>query len=138
MKVIGVDLGSRTMGIAISDKFQILASPIETYRFREDDYEDALKYLINLCSDNSTNKVVLGLPKNMNNTIGERAEISIEFKKRLVEHKIEVILWDERLSTREVNQVMIKADVSRKKRKMNVDKLAATVILQGYLDSNKG
>ncbi|XMB85157.1 Holliday junction resolvase RuvX [Mycoplasmatota bacterium WC44] len=137
MKIIGLDLGSRTLGIAISDKYELLASPVEIFRFRDDDYETAKDYVVKLAEDNQTNKVVLGYPKNMNNTIGERATISEEFKKMLELNDLEVILWDERLSTQEVTKMMISANLSRKKRKKQVDKLAATVILQGYLDSNK-
>ncbi|QVK19971.1 Holliday junction resolvase RuvX [Mycoplasmatota bacterium] len=135
MKVIGLDLGSRTLGIAISDKYQMLASPVEIFRFRDDDYNSAKDYVLKLAKEFNTNKIVLGYPKNMNNTIGERAEISEMFKSMLEEYNLEVVLWDERLSTKEVTRMMISADLSRKKRKQQVDKLAATVILQGYLNS---
>ncbi|XMB66143.1 Holliday junction resolvase RuvX [Mycoplasmatota bacterium zrk1] len=135
MKVIGLDLGSRTLGIAISDKYQMLASPVEIFRFRDDDYNSAKDYVLKLAKEFNTNKIVLGYPKNMNNTIGERAEISEMFKSMLEEYNLEVVLWDERLSTKEVTRMMISANLSRKKRKQQVDKLAATVILQGYLNS---
>ena len=137
MKIIGLDLGSRTLGVAISDPSGLLASPIEIHRYRDGDYDSALKRVLELAKENRTNKIVLGFPKNMNNTIGEKAELSISFKEELEKHDLEVILWDERLSTREVTRMMISADVSRKKRKGQVDKLAATVILQGYLDANR-
>jgi putative Holliday junction resolvase len=137
MKIIGLDLGSRTLGVAISDKFEMLASPIEIHRYRDGDYDSALNRVLELSKENQTNKIVLGYPKNMNNTIGEKAELSISFKEELEKHNLEVILWDERLSTREVTRMMISADLSRKKRKGQVDKLAATVILQGYLDSKR-
>lgn len=137
MKIIGLDLGSRTLGVAISDQYEMLASPIEIHRYREGDYDSAFKRVLELAEENKSNRIVLGFPKNMNNTIGEKGELSISFKERLEKHGLEVILWDERLSTKEVTRMMITADVSRKKRKQQVDKLAATVILQGYLDSKR-
>lgn len=137
MKIIGLDLGSRTLGVAISDKFEMLASPVEIHRYREGDYDSAFERVLELSKEHGSSKIVLGFPKNMNNTIGEKGELSISFKERLEKEGLEVILWDERLSTREVTRMMITADVSRKKRKQQVDKLAATVILQGYLDSNR-
>ncbi len=135
MKIIGLDLGSRTLGVAISDKYEMLASPIEIHRYREGNYDAAIKRVLELTEENKSTKIVLGFPKNMNNTIGEKAELSISFKEELEKYDLEVILWDERLSTREVTRLMISADLSRKKRKGQVDKLAATIILQGYLDS---
>ncbi len=135
MKIIGLDLGSRTIEIAISDKFEMLASPIEIHRFRDNDYKAAKEYVVSLSKTHNTNQIVLGYPKNMNNTIGERAKISEKFKAMLEEYDLNVVLWDERLSTREITRMMISADLSRKKRKQHVDKLAATLILQGYLDS---
>ncbi len=137
MKIIGLDLGSRTLGVAISDKFEMLASPIEIHRYREGDYDSAFERVLELSKEHQSSKVVLGFPKNMNNTIGEKGELSISFKERLEKEGLEVILWDERLSTKEVTRMMITADLSRKKRKQQVDKLAATVILQGYLDSKR-
>jgi len=137
MKIIGLDLGSRTLGVAVSDKFEMLASPIEIHRYRDGDYESALKRVLELTEEYKSTRIVLGFPKNMNNTIGEKAELSISFKEELEKHNLEVILWDERLSTKEVTRMMISADLSRKKRKGQVDKLAATVILQGYLDSKR-
>jgi putative Holliday junction resolvase len=137
MKVIGLDLGSRTLGVAISDQYEMLASPIEIHRYREGDYDSAFARVLELAEEHKTTKIVLGFPKNMNNTIGEKGELSISFKERLEKEGLEVILWDERLSTKEVTRMMITADLSRKKRKQKVDKLAATVILQGYLDSRR-
>jgi len=137
MKILGLDLGSVTLGMAVSDVNEILASPREIYRFKENDFTSAINYTLEVLKEIASNKVVLGYPKNMNNTLGERAKTSIEFKKELEKAGVEVILWDERLSTVEVTKVMIKADLSRKKRKKHVDKLAAVVILQGYLDSKR-
>ena len=137
MKIIGLDLGSRTLGVAISDEFGMLASPIEIHRYREGDYDSALNRVLELAKEHNSTKIVLGFPKNMDNSLGEKAELSISFKEELEKHDLEVILWDERLSTKEVTRMMITADLSRKKRKQQVDKLAAAVILQGYLDSQK-
>lgn len=136
MRILGLDLGSVTLGVAISDGLGIIANPIGTYKIIKNDLQDALNYVKLLVSEHRVEKVVLGLPKNMNGTIGPQAEYSLEFKK-LIESELdlEVIMIDERLTSRIANQVMLKADISRKKRKANVDKLAATIILQAYLDS---
>lgn len=137
MKVIGLDLGSVTLGVAISDTLGIIANPIGTYRINKNDLQDALNCVKILVNEHQIKRIVLGLPKNMNGSIGFQAEYSLEFKKLLEsELNLEVVMIDERLTSRMANQVMIKADVSRKKRKANVDKLAATIILQAYLDSN--
>ena len=137
MKVLGLDLGSVTLGVAISDALGIIANPIGTYKINKNDLQDALNCVKLLVNEHRIERVVLGLPKNMNGSIGFQAEYSLEFKKLLEsELNLEVVLIDERLTSKMANQVMIKADVSRKKRKANVDKLAATIILQAYLDSN--
>ena len=137
MKVLGLDLGSVTLGVAISDALGIIANPIGTYKINKNDLQDALNCVKLLVNEHRVERVVLGLPKNMNGSIGFQAEYSLEFKKILEsELNLEVVLIDERLTSKMANQVMIKADVSRKKRKANVDKLAATIILQAFLDSN--
>lgn len=133
---MGLDLGSVTLGVAISDYLGIIANPIGTYKINTNDLQDALKYVKLLVREHQVEKIVLGLPKNMNGSIGPQAEYSLQFKELIeAELKLEVFMIDERLTSRIANQVMIKADVSRKKRKANVDKLAATIILQAYLDS---
>ena len=137
MKILGLDLGTVTLGIAESDKSEILATAREIFRFNNEDYDKPLEYTLNLLKELKSDTCVLGLPKNMNNTLGPRAEASLAFKERLEQNGIKVILWDERLSTVEVTRVMIGANLSRKKRKDHVDALAATVILQGYLDSKR-
>ena len=135
--MLGLDLGSVTLGVAISDALGIIANPIGTYKINKNDLQDALNCVKLLVNEHRIERVVLGLPKNMNGSIGFQAEYSLEFKKLLEsELNLEVVLIDERLTSKMANQVMIKADVSRKKRKANVDKLAATIILQAYLDSN--
>ncbi len=136
-KILGLDLGSRTCGIAMSDLLGMIAHGVETYRFKEDDYEAAANYVTDIIKANQIETVVLGLPKHMNGDLGERAQISIDFKKRLetLSPEIEVILVDERLTTKLAQNQLIFADVSRKKRKKVIDKMAAVAILQSYLDS---
>lgn len=141
MRYIGLDLGNRTCGVAISDSMGIIATSITTIHFREKDLQKCLEYVKMYIADRRVEKIVLGLPKNMNGTLGPQSEYVLEFKKMLEETtNLEVTLFDERLSTVEVTKIMISADWSRKKRKSKVDTLSATLILQSYLDSikNKG
>jgi len=136
MRVLGLDLGSKTLGVAISDPLRMIASPLKTIFFTEDDYEEALTLVSEIIGKEKISEVVLGLPRHMNGDIGIRGEISISFKKLLEETlSITVILWDERLSTKAATRSLITANVSRKKRKKVVDQVAAVVILQSYLDS---
>ncbi len=135
-KVLGLDLGSRTCGIAMSDILGMLAHGVETFRFKDNDYTSCARHVKELVEQNDIHTIILGLPKHMNGDIGERGEISIAFKKMLEEMitGIEVILIDERLTTKVAESQLIFADVSRKKRKKVIDKMAAVEILQGYLD----
>ena len=135
MRYLGLDLGNRTVGIAISDGLGIVATGIETYRFKEKDLQNAFNYVKMIIADRNVDKVVLGLPKNMDGSLGFQAEYVLEFKEMLNQEGIEVELFDERLTTMEVTKIMIGADLSRNKRKKEVDKLAAVVILQSYLDN---
>jgi putative Holliday junction resolvase len=138
MRVIGLDLGSKTLGISSSDVSQIIASAYKTINFNSEDYEYALAELIKVCNELQPEKLVLGLPKNMDGTIGFQAKKSLEFKEMIEkEIDIEVVLIDERLTSKMAESLMIKANLSRKKRKTKVDKIAATLILQSYLDSRK-
>ena len=138
MRYLGLDLGNRTCGIAVSDSMGIIATSITTVHFREKDLQKCLEYVKMYIADRKVDKVVMGLPKNMNGTLGPQSEYVLEFKKMLEEATgIEVILYDERLTTVEVTKIMISADISRAKRKTKVDTLAATLILQSYLDSVK-
>ena len=138
MRYLGLDLGSKTLGIATSDLTETLATTLTTLRFKDENYDELVLMLEPIIKENNIDKIVLGLPKNMDNTLGERAEISLEFKKKLEDkYNIEVIMEDERLTSVISNQVMIMADVSRKKRKKKVDGIAAQLILQGYLDKLK-
>ncbi len=139
MRYLGLDLGTRTLGISISDETKTIASTLKTIRFNDSEYEELLPELKNIISEYNIVKMVLGFPKNMNNTIGNRCETTLEFKK-LLEDKfdIEVVLQDERLTTVEATNYMLEADISRKKRKKKIDSLAANIILQTYLDKEKG
>jgi len=135
MRYLGLDLGSKTLGVALSDTTNTIASSLKTIFFKEDDYNSLIEPIRELVNEYNISKIVLGLPKNMNNTLGPRAEISYSFKKLLEDNlNIEVILEDERLTTVISNNIMIKADISRKKRKKKVDSIAASLILQSYLD----
>lgn len=138
MKYLGLDLGTKSLGVAISDITGSIASSYKTIHFDEEDYEGAIKELIPIIEAEVPEKIVLGFPKNMNGTIGPRAEATLAFKKLLeAKLKMEVILQDERLSTKEAMGYMIEADMSRKKRKKKIDALAANIILQTYLDKRK-
>lgn len=134
MRNIGLDLGSKTLGIAISDPLGMIARAYETYRFEEENYDLAVDYLITVCKKEGVNEVVLGMPKHMNGDVGIRGEISIDFKKKIEDKSsIKVVLWDERLSTVSANRAMLMANMSREKRKEKKDEMAAVVILQSYL-----
>ena len=135
MRILGLDLGSRTCGVAVSDVMGMIARPVATIRFDEDDYENCLKQLETYLKEFQIKKIVLGLPKHMNGDVGIRGEISIAFKKRQEEMGLAVVLRDERLTTVAANRILISADVSRKKRKQVIDQMAAVGILQNYLDS---
>ncbi|MBR3490138.1 MAG: Holliday junction resolvase RuvX [Bacilli bacterium] len=134
MRYIGLDLGSRTLGVSLSDPSGIIASSHTIIRHNEE-YERLIDDVKKIVDEYKVEKIVLGLPKNMNGTIGPKGELSYKFKEMLEEKLgLEVILVDERLSTVEATNLLIKNDTSRKKRKKVVDSLAATIILQSYLD----
>ncbi|UAL51136.1 Holliday junction resolvase RuvX [Metabacillus dongyingensis] len=136
MRIIGLDFGSKTLGVAVSDEFGWTAQGLETIKIDEAGGNFGLVRLTQIVNEHQAEKIVLGFPKNMNGTVGPRGEASQSFALKL-EKKfgIPVILWDERLSTMAAERVLISADVSRKKRKKVIDKMAAVMILQGYLDS---
>ena len=139
MRYLGLDLGTRTLGTSISDKTGTIASSNETIRFTDSNYDELLPRIKELVNDKKIEKIVLGLPKNMNNSLGFRAEETMNFKAKLEKYlNMEVILQDERLSTVEATNYLIESDMSRKKRKKHVDSLAANIILQTYLDRMKG
>ena len=135
MRYIGLDLGTKTLGISLSSG--IIASNYCTLRHNED-YDYLIGELKKIIIDKKIDKIVLGFPKNMNNSIGERANITLKFKEQLEkETGLEVIMEDERLTSKVANDVLIKADTSRKKRKEKVDGMASVIILQSYLDRRK-
>ena len=138
MRYLGLDLGSKTLGIAISDKTNTIASIYKTIFFENINYDDIIIKLKEIVKENDITTIVLGYPLNMNNTIGERAEISINFKEKIEkELLIPVILMDERLTSVISNNVLIDANVSRKKRKKKIDGMAAVIILQSFLDKER-
>jgi len=134
MKYIGLDLGTRTLGVSFSDPLGMIATSYTVIR-HEEDYERLVLEVERLMKEENATAIVLGLPKNMNNTLGERALKSYEFKKMLEDKlNVEVFLEDERLSTKEAENLLISNDTSRKKRKKVIDSLAATIILQSFLE----
>lgn len=139
MKYLGLDLGTRTLGVSISDLTHTIASTYGTIRYDEGDYDYLISELRKIVLLEGIEKVVLGLPKNMNNTLGESAIRCIDFGK-MIEEKLNVIviMQDERLTTIEATNYMLEANISRKKRKKKIDSLAANIILQSYLDRKEG
>ena len=137
MRVLGLDYGSKTVGVAVSDTLGLTAQGVETvWRKQENKLRRTLARIEEIISEYQVTEIVLGYPKNMNNTVGERAEKSLEFKEMLERRTgLEVIMWDERLTTVEANRTLMEASVRRENRKQYLDQLAAVFILQGYLDS---
>ncbi|MBA3925200.1 Holliday junction resolvase RuvX [Listeria sp. FSL L7-1582] len=137
MRTMGLDVGSVTVGVAISDELGWTAQGIETITINERAKQFGYDRVKELAAEYDVNKIVVGWPKNMNNTVGERAEASEKYAEVLESRTgIPVVLWDERLTTAAAERTLLEADVSRKKRKKVIDKLAAVMILQSYLDSN--
>lgn len=140
MRIIGLDYGSRTVGVAMSDPTGFLATPVETIKREEEvNLKQTVRRIRALCEENDVHTIVLGLPKNMNGSLGERAEKTMAFQKRLERdlYQVEILLWDERLTTRQAEQPMLEAGMDRRKRKEVVDQLAAVLILQSYLDAHR-
>ncbi|WP_313234730.1 Holliday junction resolvase RuvX [Sporosarcina ureae] len=138
MRIMGLDVGTKTVGIAISDSLGWTAQGIETIKIDEAVGSFGMKRVKQLTEEYDVTEFVVGYPKNMNNTIGPRGEASEQYADKLREKfGLPVVLWDERLTTMAAERVLIEADVSRKKRKSVIDKMAAVMILQGYLDSQK-
>ncbi|MRM88319.1 Holliday junction resolvase RuvX [Faecalicatena contorta] len=137
MRIMGLDYGTKTVGIAISDALGLTAQGIETIQRKEENkLRRTLARIEELVSEYEVEKIVLGFPKHMNNDIGERAEKSLEFRDMLARRTgLEVIMWDERLTTVEAERTLIESNVRRENRKKYIDKIAAIFILQGYLDS---
>lgn len=134
MKYLGLDLGSRTLGVATSDYTETIATSYKTIRHNEE-YDRLINEVKIICDELNISAIVLGFPKNMNNTIGPKGQLSLEFKEKLEQAlSIPVYLEDERLTTKTATDLLIMGNVSRKKRKKVVDSVAATIILQTFLD----
>ena len=136
-RILGLDYGTKTVGVALSDELHITAQPLETIT-RKDANKLRKTYarIEELVKEYDVEKIVLGLPKNMNNTVGERGEDTLSFRDALVRRTgLEVILWDERLTTVASEKVLMESGVRRENRKKVIDQIAASMILQGYLDS---
>lgn len=136
MRIMGLDVGSKTVGVAMSDRLGWTAQGLEIIQINENQGDFGYDRVKELLDEYQCQKVVVGLPKNMNNTLGPRVEASQAYGQYLVDHfDVEVIYQDERLSTAEVERMLVEqANASRAKRKKVIDKLAAVMILQGYLD----
>lgn len=134
MRYLGLDLGSRTLGVSISDNTAFIASSLKTIHHNEE-YDKLIEEVKKLVEELKIDGIVLGFPKNMNNTIGPKGELSLSFKEKL-EHNINVPVYleDERLTTKSATDILIKGNMRRAKRKKVVDSLAATIILQAFLD----
>ncbi len=137
MRIIGLDFGSKTVGVAMSDELLITAQGVEIVRRKSPGkLRQTLARIEEIIAEYGAEKIVLGYPKNMNNTEGERCEKTMEFKEMLERRtSLPVILWDERLTTVAADQVMMESGIRREDRKKYVDRIAAEFILQGYLDS---
>lgn len=138
MRIMGLDFGSKTVGVAISDSLLITAQGVEIIRRKEENkLRQTLARIEELIVENDVEKIVLGLPINMNGTEGARVELTMEFKEKLERRTgLPVVMWDERLTTVAADEIMMEAGIRRENRKDYVDMIAATLILQGYLDCN--
>ena len=136
MRLMGLDYGSKTVGVAVSDPLGLTAQGAETvWRKQENKLRQTLARIEELISEYQVERIVLGYPKNMNNTIGERAVKSLEFKEKLEKRTgLPVVMWDERLTTAEAERTLMETGVRRENRKQYLDQMAAVLILQGYLD----
>ena len=139
MRIMGLDLGSKTVGVAISDPMLITAQGIEIIRRKDENkLRQTLARIEALIVEYEVEEIVLGLPKNMNGTLGERAQASLAFQEKLERRTgLPVVMWDERLTTVAADRAMMEAGIRREDRRDHVDKIAACFILQGYLDSRQ-
>ena len=137
MRILGLDYGSKTVGVAVSDPLGLTAQRLDTiWRKQENKLRQTLASIEALTKEYDVERIVVGYPKNMNNTVGERAEKALEFGEMLKRRTgLEVVMWDERLTTVEADRALMEAGVRRENRKQYLDGLAAVFILQGYLDS---
>ena len=136
MRIMGLDIGSHTVGVAITDELRITAQGLKTIRRKSK--EEDLEELIKIIDQFEIGKIVVGLPKNMNGTLGKQAEMVLQWIKAIREKvDLPIVTWDERFSTVEASRVLLEADLSRRKRKKAIDKLAAVIILQGYIEKDR-
>lgn len=137
MRILGLDYGSKTVGVAVSDPLGLTAQRVETiWRKQENKLRRTLARIEELVAEYRVEQIVVGLPKNMNNTLGERAEKTLEFREMLEKRTgLPIVMWDERLTTAAAERTLIEAGVRRENRKEYLDSMAAVLILQGYLDS---
>ena len=135
MRIMGLDFGSKTVGVAISDPLFVTAQGIEIIRRKEENkLRQTLSRIEELIGEYEVSEIVLGLPKNMNDTLGERAKLTLEFREKLERRTgLPVHMWDERLTTMAADKALMEAGIRRENRKDYVDKIAAVFILQGYL-----
>lgn len=136
MRLMGLDYGSKTVGVAVSDPLGLTAQGVETvWRKQENKLRQTMARIEELISEYQVERIVLGYPKNMNNTVGERAVKSLEFKEKLEKRTgLPVVMWDERLTTAEAERTLMETGVRRENRKQFLDQMAAVLILQGCLD----
>lgn len=137
MRVLGLDYGSKTVGVAVSDPLGLTAQGVETvWRKQENKLRRTLARIEEIISEYQVTEIVLGYPKNMNNTVGERAEKSLEFKEMLEKRTgLPVVMWDERLTTMAADRTLEETGAHKEDRKQYLDQVAAVFILQGYLDA---
>ena len=136
MRAMGLDVGSKTVGVALSDELGWTAQGLKTLKINEEKQEFGFEEIGQLIKEYQVDTVVIGFPKNMNGTVGPRGEASQQFAAEITERfDVPTVLWDERLTTMAAERVLLEADISRKKRKKVIDKMAAVMILQGYLNS---
>lgn len=137
MRLIGLDYGTKTVGVALSDPLGVTAQPIETItRKSPNKLRKTLARIETLIAENEVEKIILGYPKNMNNTVGDRAKDAVLFKEHLERRTgLPVVLWDERLTTMESERILMSGGVRRENRKAVIDQLAASIILQSYMDA---
>ena len=136
MRLMGLDYGSKTVGVAVSDPLGLTAQGVETvWRKQENKLRQTMARIEELISEYQVERIVLGYPKNMTNTVGERGVKSLEFKEKLEKRTgLPVVMWDERLTTAEAERTLMETGVRRENRKQFLDQMAAVLILQGYLD----
>lgn len=135
MKILGLDYGEARIGVSVSDALGMLASPLDT--ICEKDRNEQLKKTAAVAKEHNVEKIVVGYPKHMDGTVGHRAQYTEEFARDLSQMLgVPYVMWDERLSSTEAHRILESGGVSGKKRKTKVDKIAAVIILQGYLDAN--